>query len=307
MRFGITVHNHGTRAQRESILRMALLARELKYDSIWVADHVFFPYESGSLYPYRRTGAFVVLPTQNVFETFVTLGYLAGVVDTIKLGTSVIIVPYRNPVVTAQMVASLDVLSGGRVILGAGVGWLSEEFETLGASFEDRGRVTDEYLQVFKELWTKDEPSFQGKHYQVSNIAFYPKPLQKPHPPIWIGGYSLPAMRRAVRYGDGWHPSNIFPETLAEKVPTLRSLCSEAGRDPDSIEITAKINVVHFGGSGRYVDDRPAPLSGTAGQKLEAIHRYEEAGVTEIVMGIKEDPTEQMLQTVEKVRQRGNG
>ena len=300
MRFGLTVHGHGPRADKENMLRLARLGEELKYDSIWLGDHVFFPYTSESLYPYSNAGKFVVQPTENVFETFVTLAYLAALVQTPRIGIGVLIIPYRNPVVTAQMMASLDVLSGGRLILGAGVGWLKEEFDTLGASWEDRGSVTDEYLQIYKELWTKDEPNFQGKHYQLSNIGFYPKPLQKPHPPIWIGGYSVAAMRRAVHYGDGWHPSNIFPELLAKKIPTLRRLSEEAGRDPDTIEITAKANVVEFGGPGRYVNNRPAPLSGSPQQMLDALHQYEASGVTEVVVGVKEAPIEEMVRTAER-------
>ena len=300
MRFGLTVHGHGPRADKENMLRLARLGEELKYDSIWLGDHVFFPYESESRYPYSNTGKFIVQPTENVFETFVTLAYLAALVQTPRIGIGVLIIPYRNPVVTAQMMASLDVLSGGRLILGAGVGWLKEEFDTLGASWEDRGSVTDEYLQVYKELWTKDKPNFQGKHYQVSNIGFYPKPLQQPHPPIWIGGYSVAAMRRTVNHGDGWHPSNIFPEMLAEKIPTLRRLSEEAGRDPDSIEITAKANVVEFGGPGRYVNNRPSPLSGSPQQMLDAIRQYEASGVTEVVVGVKEAPIDEMVRTAER-------
>ena len=288
MKFGIGIPNQGPAAEREDMLRLARQAVELKFDSIWVGDHVFTPFRSEPLYPYNSTGRLSVEPTDNIFDPLITLAYIAGAVEAPVLGISVLVIPYRNPVVTAKMVATLDVLSGGRVVLGVGVGWQREEFELLGASYEDRGPVTDEYIQIFKELCTADEPFFEGKHYQISNIAFYPKPLQKPHPPVWVGGYSVAAIRRAVRLGDGWQPSNIDPPTLAKKMPTLRRLCQEMGRDPSSIDISTRVGGVRFGDAGPVDSGRPAPLSGTPQQILDGVRRYEELGVGHIVLGIGE-------------------
>ena len=262
MKFGIGLSNTGPMAQRENMLTMAKLAQELKFDSIWVGDHVCMPYEFDPLYPSanRRPG---LKPSDNLFDPLVTLAFMAGVIETPMLGIGVLVVPYRNPVVTAKMLATLDVLSGGRVILGVGVGWMREEFEALGASYQDRGSVTDEYIQVFKELCTVDEPNFQGKHYQVSNVAFHPKPMRKPHPPIWVGGNSLAALRRVVRLGDGWQPTNMDPETLAKKSATLGRLCREAGRDLESIDLTAWVSRVGFGDPARDGNGPIPALSGT--------------------------------------------
>ena len=303
MKFGLGIPNMSAMTEQGNLLKLGRLAEELEYDSIWVGDHIFIPYKTESRYPYSASGKLAVNPRDNLLDPLVTLAYLASVAPSPRLGISVLIIPYRNPVVTAKMLATLDLLSGGRVILGAGVGWLREEFETLGASYEDRGAVTDEYIQLFKELFTADDPQFQGKHYRVSNIGFYPKPVQKPYPPIWVGGYSLSALRRVVRLGDGWHPSNIHPGELASKLPMLRRLCREAGRDPETIEISTRANGVKFGDLGPDAEGPVAPISGTPQQMLDAIRRYEEAGVSHIVLGLERSSIEEATETVHRFAQ----
>jgi len=176
---------------------------------------------------------------------------------------------------------------------------MPEEFAALGASYEHRGGVTDEYIQIFRELCTADKPSFEGKHYQIANLGFYPKPIQKPHPPVWIGGYTPAALRRAVRLGDGWHPSNLPPAALAEKAVILRRLCAEAGRDPASLTISTRVNNVAFGDSGDTTG-RPTPLSGTAQHIIDNIKRYEDAGVQHIVLGIRGRDSETMIATARR-------
>ena len=161
-------------------------------------------------------------------DRITTLAYLAGITDRIKLVTSVMIIPYRNPILTAKMLSTLDMLSKGRLILGAGVGWMEEEFELLDtAPFAERGAVPNEYLRAFIALWTSDNPTFEGKYVNFSDITFLPKPGQKPHPPIWIGGQSKPAIRRAAQLGNAWHPvgaipaAPLEPEELAENLALL--------------------------------------------------------------------------------------
>jgi probable F420-dependent oxidoreductase len=299
MQFGIGVPNLSYIDPTDTILRLAQAAQDLAFDSVWVSDHVFIPYELEPNYPYSATGRLGLNATDHVLDPLTTLAFLAGIVQTPRLGISVLIIPYRNPIVTTKMLVTLDVFSGGRVILGAGVGWMPEEFKALQASYADRGQVTDEYIQVFRELCTADKPVFEGQHYQLSNIGFYPKPVQKPHPPVWIGGYSQSALRRAARLGDGWHPSNLDPVTLAQKREVLRRLCVEAGRDPDSLTISTRVNNVAFGDSGDTVG-RPAPLSGTPQQIIDNIRRYADAGVSHIVLGIRGRDPETMLQTVRR-------
>src|SRR6476469_1196646 len=170
-----------------------------------IADHIVFPTESNSAYPYtldrkHPSGG-------DALETFSILGVVAGATEKLRLVTSVLILPYRNPVLTAKMVASLDVLSGGRVTLGVGAGWLREEFEALHSPpFEARGAVTDEWIAIFKQLWSQSPASFEGRFYRYADIRVEPFPVQKPHPPIWVGGHSRAALRRTARHGQGWHP-----------------------------------------------------------------------------------------------------
>lgn len=299
MQFGIGLPNLSYVDPTQTLFSLAQVAQELRFDSIWVSDHVFIPFELGPNYPYSATGQLGLSATDHILDPLTTLSFLAGRVEGPRLGISVLIIPYRNPIVTAKMLVTIDVLSGGRVILGAGTGWMPEEFAALQASYADRGRVTDEYLDIFKELCTAEKPTFDGQHYQISNLGFYPKPIQKPHPPIWVGGYSKAALRRAARVGDGWHPSNIDPATLADKVKVLHGLCAEAGRDPASLEISTRVNNVAFGDSGDTVG-RPAPLSGTAQDIIDNIRRYEDAGVSHIVLGIRGREPEEMIRTIRR-------
>jgi probable F420-dependent oxidoreductase len=194
----------------------------------------------------------------------------------------VLIIPYRPPVYTAKILATLDALSGGRLIVGAGTGWMAEEFAALGlANFAERGAVTNEYLQLFKELWTKDEPDFHGKYVQVSGIGFQPKPVQRPHPPIWIGGHSGPALRRAASLGDVWMPiglrppSLLHPDEMARKVVRLRALLRQANRAEDSVKISFTAPVVM---TKAPASPRPL-LQGSAEAIAADLRRYEDLGV----------------------------
>ena len=227
-------------------------------------------------------------PDEDYYDPLATLNFLAGCTQKIRLGTHVLILPYRNPVVTAKMLSTLDVLSGGRVILGAGVGWMEEEFQALGLdTYAQRGAVTDEYIQLFKELWTKDEPEFQGEHYQLSGMGFMPKPVQKPHPPIWIGGHTNPAIRRAAEYGDGWMPIGLRPpailepEELAEKIARLRRLTVRAGRPEDAVSLCFSTGVTF--------DDSPGAtrrmMSGRAEQIAADLRQYQDLGVRNFILG----------------------
>jgi probable F420-dependent oxidoreductase len=172
------------------------------------------------------------------------MAFLAGCTERLRLLASVMVVPHRPAMLTAKMLATIDVLSKGRLILGAGAGWMKEEFALLGAPFEERGKVTDEYLAAFQELWTKDAPAFNGTHVNFSDLLFYPKPVQKPLPPIWIGGESGPALRRAIRFADAWYPGNNSqttpldtPARLAAGIARFKDACAAAGRDPGTMQV----------------------------------------------------------------------
>src|SRR2546430_1972628 len=189
---GVWIPNCRHPASPEIIRRTAVRAGVWGLDSIGVSDHVVVPPAKG------------VILGERVFDPLVTLAVVAGATSRVRLGTTVLIVPYRNPVVTAKMVSSLDALSGGRVVLGIGAGWVAAESAVLGVPFAERGAMTDEYLETMHELWTSRAPSFAGKYTQFSGLVFEPKPLQQPYPPIWVGGHSRAALRRAVQFGAAW-------------------------------------------------------------------------------------------------------
>jgi probable F420-dependent oxidoreductase len=261
MRFGVHLVAAGKVIEGEKIARLARRAEELGYDSVWVSDHIIFPTVLRSPYPYSPDGKLPLDPTLPLLEPFTVLSYAAAVTKTVKLGTSVAIVPYRDPLVTAKIVSSLDVLSGGRFIFGVGVGWLEEEFRVLRQNIKARAAQTKEALLAMKACWTQEDPEFHGKFFDFSGIKFAPKPMQKPYPPIWFGGNSLPALKRAVELGDGWHSVWMTPEEVAATAKTLRELCAKAGKDFSRFPLT--INVNH-----------KVPLT------VENVKRYEEAGVS---------------------------
>src|SRR5499425_3223703 len=205
MRYGFYLPTRGQTAAPEALETLVQRGESLGFASVMIADHVVFPVTIKSRYPYTVSGDF---PGQgDVLDQLSLMAFVAAKTRRLRLVTSVMIVPYRNPVLTAKALATIDVLSKGRVTLGVGVGWMREEFEALGApDFDRRGAVTDEYIRIFKTLWTQSPASFEGEFYRFAPLKCEPLPVQKPHPPIWIGGHSQYALRRVARLGDGWHP-----------------------------------------------------------------------------------------------------
>jgi probable F420-dependent oxidoreductase len=265
-----------------AIRTLAQRAEALGFHSIWFADHIVIPRHVKPAYPYETDGMSPFDPAQPFYEPLSVLNYLAGCTERIRLGMHVLIVPYREPIFTAKILATLDALSGGRLTLGAGTGWMLEEFEALGVTtFAERGAVTNEYLLLFKELWTKENPKFNGKYVQASDIGFLPKPAQRPHPPIWIGGHSLAALRRVALLGDGWMPialrppSLLRPPEMGEKIGRLRGLLRDAGRAEDAvtISVTAPVVVTRTPASPRPL------LQGTPEQIAVDLREYQALGV----------------------------
>jgi probable F420-dependent oxidoreductase len=216
------------------------------------------------------------------------------------------ILPYRNPVLTAKMLATIDVLSRGRLTVGVGVGWLQEEFEALDApDFARRGAASDEYLRIFKTLWTQDSASFSGEFYRFDALRCLPQPLQKPHPPIWIGGHSLPARRRVARYGDGWHPVGanpavpLRPAELRASLDQLFRLTEAEGRDPSALTISFKAPVYDVSAPTLDGADR-RPFSGTAQQVVDDVATYEKLGVSELVFDFRSEHLPETLDRMER-------
>ncbi len=301
--FGCSLPSRGPMASPEALRSLAQRAEDLTFDSVWVSDHIILPRQVDSFYPYAADGVATFRPDQPYYDPIATLNFLAGCTQTIRLGTHVLIIPYRNPVLTAKMLATLDVLSGGRVTLGVGVGWMEEEFQALGLdTFAQRGAVTNEYLRLFKELWTKEEPEFQGEYYQLSGAGFLPKPVQQPHPPIWIGGHTGPALRRAAELGDGWMPIGLRPpailepEEMAAKIARLRTLTRRAGRPEDAVALCFSTTVEFETASGQ---SRPM-MRGRPEQIAADLRQYQDLGVRNFILGFSADSVEGQREAMEQ-------
>lgn len=270
MKFGIALPNFGRYAQKESILDIAISAEDLGFDSLWVSDHIIIP-ES-----HKGFG-------DVFYDPLATLSFVSAKTRSIQLGTSVIILPYRNPIVLAKMISTLDVLCGGRLTLGVGVGWLEDEFDALGVSYIDRGPITDECIAVLKNLWSNEEPSYRGKYYNFSNIKFFPKPLQKPHPPLWIGGNGLVALRRAITLGNGWHPVGLTPGEIQEKRRAVGELQSENRSSNFVISVRKNLQIYK---SKKKKPDVREPLRDTPEMISKGIELYAKSGVSHLVFQV---------------------
>jgi probable F420-dependent oxidoreductase len=302
MEFGLHLPASTAGVKSEDLIRFAQRAEMLGFYCITVADHVIVPREISVPYPYTTDGKYP--GTGYHLETLMTMGFLAGATERIRFVTSVMILPYRNPIVTAKMLASLDVLSGGRVIVGAGVGWMKEEFEALRTEpFAERGKVTDEYIAAFRELWTSDNPTFSGKYCSFSNIVFLPKPVQQPAIPIWIGGHSKQAIRRAARLGDGWHPIGgvptipLEPEDVAADMSMLRKYAEKAGRDPKQIRIALKGSL--FDREKQITPGKRRRFIGSAEEIASDILDYRAVGVDTMIFDVRRSSIGETLERME--------
>ena len=240
MGYGVHV-NSGSSVTDPAVLRdMAQLAEELGFSTILIGDHVIPAREIKTPFPLKiENPPWAVYQEHDWPDCFVMLAFLAAATQKLRLGTSVILLPYRHPAVTAKMFATIDRLSGGRLICGVGIGWMQDEFEFLGLPFAERAAMSDEYMQVIKALWTDEHPRIAGTYVTLDrDVNFGPYPVQKPHPPIWVGGNSLAALRRVARWGDGWQPVAIPLAVMQKKMEQLRGLMEDAGRDFQQLEIT---------------------------------------------------------------------
>ena len=293
MEYGFYLPNSGAGVEPNALSDIAKLGDRLGFFCMVMPDHVLQPNQVQSTYPYRLTGDILEAGQSGDGEwpeQITTFAYLAGITDRIKLVTSVMIIPYRNPILTAKMLSTLDMLSKGRLILGAGVGWMEEEFELLNTEpFAERGAVTNEYLRAFVELWTSDNPTFEGKYVNFSDITFLPKPVQKPHPPIWIGGQSKPAIRRAAQIGNAWHPvgaipaAPLEPEELAENLALLHDYAEKAGRDPSQIQVSVKAPLYDSNNS----DGSRRRFTGSPDEVRQDVQTYADVGVTHLIFDFR--------------------
>ena len=284
MHFGFALPGRGPLATPESLTKLAQKADGLRYSSLFVTDHVVIPTTYDSPYPYAPSGRFAGDWTNGYLEPLALMGVLAGLTS---------LVPSFTREVTAKMLATLDVMSGGRLILGAGVGWMREEFETVQAPpFEARGKVTDEYLRLMREMWTKEPVQFTGAYYRLPSVSALPKPRQKGGIPIWIGGHTDVALRRTGELADAWHPIGMRPPAMlhppeyAEKVQAIHRWAEKAGRDPRDITLSLRVPLELAPARGKTaVSDQPG-FRGTAADVIGHIKSYQALGVTHFVFDL---------------------
>ncbi len=267
MKVGIWIPSVRRMASRDTIRASILQAERLGYDSIWTIDHVISPVANAEQFGL-------------LYDPLIVMALAAGLTERIQIGVSVLVLPYRHGVLTAKMVASLDDLSNGRIILGVGSGWNAEESRILGLPFEERGAMTDEYIKIMRELWTNPSAEFAGRYTSFSDVEFRPMPAQQGGPPIWVGGSSRAALRRTVEHGDAWHPINRTPDQLREGKADILKLCERFGRAvPPAMTLRIDMRIV--------LDDHPYPkpahaghmLIGTPPELVEQLEELREIGV----------------------------
>ncbi|MBV9580781.1 MAG: LLM class F420-dependent oxidoreductase [Chloroflexi bacterium] len=269
MQFGVALPHFGRLASREAVLTLGREAETLGFDSIWTTDHVLMAADQPE-------------PYGSILEASMTLAYLAAVTERVRLGTSVIVLPQREPVLVAKQAATLDVLSNGRLTLGVGAGWNEREFGFLGANFRNRGRRFDEYIQAMRTLWSAPDPHFDGQFVHFNNVSFQPRPVQPGGPPIWLGGGSEAALRRAATLCDGWHATGATVDEFATGMRTIRALATDR-KVVGSVRMRATVG-------GTLPEQRSArgaaqaQLSGSREEVVDRIQAYAAAGADELVL-----------------------
>jgi probable F420-dependent oxidoreductase len=262
------------RLRHEQLASVSQRAEALGFESVWIPEHVVFPTRFASRYPYAADGVPPITPETPILDPLLVLAHIAGLTSRIRLGTNIYLLALRHPLIGARLATTLDVLSGGRLTLGVGVGWLEEEFRALGVDFATRGARTREYVRALKALWTEPEIEFRGRYVSFGPVKFEPKPVQKPHPPIVFGGETDAALRRAAAVGDGWYGVGHTPETAAGQVRKLRELLAAAGRTDAPFEITVSCGAPSAtrDNARRYADagvDRIVVLPWSRGREAE--------------------------------------
>jgi probable F420-dependent oxidoreductase len=284
MDFGVFLPVSGAACTRAGLRHAAETAERLGFTTVWAADRIIIPWEIETDYAYSWSGSFIVPPEKPFLESMTALAFLAGATERIRLGISVLVTTYRDPVHWAKVAATIDWLSEGRFILGVGIGWMREEFEALGREdiYEHRARVGEEQLQVARNLFTEDHCTFATEHYHYDDIAFYPKAYKEPIP-IWCGGESRGAQRRAGTYGDAWFPyfARVTPAELRARYDHVRAAAQTAGRNPDAVKLHTCLSVEV---TGKPVEQEPDRLRGTPEQIAQALDRFAETGVEHVAL-----------------------
>ncbi|MFV0295909.1 MAG: LLM class F420-dependent oxidoreductase [Hyphomicrobiaceae bacterium] len=303
MRFGFYLPTRGPLATRDSLAKIVETAETLGFHSVMIADHIILPTTMTSAYPYTVGGNFV--SDGDCFEQLSLMSFVAARTEKLRIVSSVMIVPHRNPVFNAKALASIDVLSNGRVTVGIGVGWLEEEFRALHtADFKHRGAVTDEYIAIFRKLWSGKPTRHEGQFYSFDEVVCQPAPIQKPGLPIWIGGHSKPALRRVARLGDGWHPvgataaSPLPPAEMREKLGEIKVMMDAEGRDFSKLDVCYKAPI--YDGGVPPAGEKRRLFTGGADAALSDIAEFEGVGVGELVFDFRRQSLSESLELMQQ-------
>jgi probable F420-dependent oxidoreductase len=292
MKLGICLPHYGRPIEVGRMLEVVRRAEDRGLDSVWVTDHVIVPEQANVIY------------REDMLDPLAVLPWLAGVTQRVALGTSVVILPYRSPIPVAKLLASVDVLSGGRLIVGAAIGWLEGEFDALGVPFKERASRSDEALELLRALWTQEHPKIQTKRHRVQDVVMSPMPLQKPRPPLYIGGSSEGAFRRVARLGDGWHASSTNHDAFRQGADTVRRLWKETGREGSpyfSLRIPILIDGVHRAAVDMGLIRGRHTLNGSAKQIAEELRGFQALGCGHVALEVSYSTFPAILETIDLI------
>jgi probable F420-dependent oxidoreductase len=313
MQIGFNAPTSGPLIEPDSLTRIITEGEALGFDYVTISDHIMVPRNLESKYPYTDTGEFPAGTQAAWLEQLATTAYIAALTKKLRFVLSVMVVPHRPAVLTAKLLSTIDFLSKGRLTLGIGVGWCREEFEAIGAApFDDRGAVTDEWMAACQELWTADQPKFNGKYVKFDDVVFTPKPVQKPIP-IWVGGESGPAVRRTIRYAHGWYPVGTNPQFPMNTVSRFkaglarfRGFAEKGGRDPSGIAIALRVLAAPGGRARGSIDGEAEMFTGGDADWVNDIQALAELGVAAVDVRLfgrtKDEKVEQTIDTMHRFR-----
>jgi probable F420-dependent oxidoreductase len=285
MRFGFALPQVGSSVGPEALVTVAKRAEDLGFDSLWVLDRILWPVNPRAPYPIGDGS--LPVKYKSVLDPLETLTFAAAHTRRITLGTSVLNLPWYTPVLLARRLTTLDILSAGRLKVGFGVGWSPDEYEAAGATWHERGKRADELIQALKKIWTTDPVEFQGKYYRIPKSLIGPKPVQKPHPPVYMAAYTPSAMKRVATEADGWFPVGIPLSGVGPMFEGIKGMAKEAGRDPSAIELIVRANVeIH----NSPIQKERADFTGTLEQIAEDVKATQKLGATEIVFDAQFSP-----------------
>lgn len=307
MKFGLHCGTRGAAMDPDGLIAIARKAEAVGFTHLGLSDHVVIATDVESPYPYTKTRKWFAHDSGECLDQLTTLAFVAAATSKLRLLTSVMVLPHRPPVLTAKMLATIDHLSRGRLIVGVGVGWMAEEIALLGdVPFKRRGRLSDEYIEAFRTLWRETRPAYAGELVAFDKLLFEPKPAAPGGPPIWVGGETPPARRRAGRLGDAWYPVANNPaapyDSLAryrEGLADVRARAEAAGRDPGEIEAGILTVAYRLGEADILEDGSRRPFTGPSEAVLDDIGAFAEAGLDHLVIGFESDDLQRSLDTIE--------